>query len=237
MQPFRNTLPLDDAELDRLEDLLSADVFRGEAMRLDELQGMLCAVASAPEPVLPSVWMPAALGGEPVYESEEQAQDVVELLMRLYNEVDAGLDRGEEPELILYPVDEDAEEYDFGAWADGYLFGAQLGPVDWLEAAGEHGDDLSDLLDDMFLLNGSIKDDVLKHGEAWMNEAAEQRAMQDAADELPTRVVAIHDFWRALRFPVETMRRESPKPGRNDPCPCGSGKKYKQCCGDPKKLH
>jgi len=28
-----------------------------------------------------------------------------------------------------------------------------------------------------------------------------------------------------------TYRRETPKVGRNDPCPCGSGKKYKQCCG------
>ncbi|MDR1046260.1 MAG: DnaJ domain-containing protein [Treponema sp.] len=31
--------------------------------------------------------------------------------------------------------------------------------------------------------------------------------------------------------PVETVHRESPKVGRNDPCPCGSGKKYKKCCG------
>ncbi len=30
---------------------------------------------------------------------------------------------------------------------------------------------------------------------------------------------------------VQTVRRESPKVGRNDPCPCGSGKKYKHCCG------
>ena len=29
----------------------------------------------------------------------------------------------------------------------------------------------------------------------------------------------------------ETVRRETPKVGRNDPCPCGSGKKYKHCCG------
>jgi SEC-C motif domain protein len=27
------------------------------------------------------------------------------------------------------------------------------------------------------------------------------------------------------------VRRETPKIGRNDPCPCGSGKKYKKCCG------
>jgi len=30
---------------------------------------------------------------------------------------------------------------------------------------------------------------------------------------------------------VETVRREEPKIGRNDPCSCGSGKKYKKCCG------
>ncbi|MBN2447440.1 MAG: SEC-C domain-containing protein [Phycisphaerae bacterium] len=29
----------------------------------------------------------------------------------------------------------------------------------------------------------------------------------------------------------QTIRREAPKVGRNDPCPCGSGKKYKACCG------
>jgi hypothetical protein len=32
-------------------------------------------------------------------------------------------------------------------------------------------------------------------------------------------------------FPVAPYVRESPKIGRNDPCPCGSGKKYKKCCG------
>jgi preprotein translocase subunit SecA len=28
-----------------------------------------------------------------------------------------------------------------------------------------------------------------------------------------------------------TIRRQLPKVGRNDPCPCGSGKKFKSCCG------
>jgi preprotein translocase subunit SecA len=32
-------------------------------------------------------------------------------------------------------------------------------------------------------------------------------------------------------LPKVTIRREMPKVGRNDPCPCGSGKKYKQCHG------
>ena len=29
----------------------------------------------------------------------------------------------------------------------------------------------------------------------------------------------------------KTVVNEGPKVGRNDPCPCGSGKKYKNCCG------
>jgi SEC-C motif-containing protein len=31
--------------------------------------------------------------------------------------------------------------------------------------------------------------------------------------------------------PEKPIVREAPKVGRNDPCPCGSGKKYKKCCG------
>ncbi len=38
-------------------------------------------------------------------------------------------------------------------------------------------------------------------------------------------------FFHEGRFVHETIRRESPKIGRNDPCSCGSGKKYKKCCG------
>jgi uncharacterized protein YecA (UPF0149 family) len=30
---------------------------------------------------------------------------------------------------------------------------------------------------------------------------------------------------------ARTIRKKTPKVGRNDPCPCGSGKKYKKCCG------
>jgi uncharacterized protein YecA (UPF0149 family) len=34
-----------------------------------------------------------------------------------------------------------------------------------------------------------------------------------------------------LQLVIPAARREAPKVGRNDPCPCGSGKKYKNCCG------
>ena len=34
-----------------------------------------------------------------------------------------------------------------------------------------------------------------------------------------------------VELPKVTVRREGPKLGRNDPCSCGSGRKYKKCCG------
>jgi uncharacterized protein len=39
-------------------------------------------------------------------------------------------------------------------------------------------------------------------------------------------VLSINRYWRKL----ETVKKAGPA-GRNDPCPCGSGKKYKKCCG------
>jgi uncharacterized protein len=34
-----------------------------------------------------------------------------------------------------------------------------------------------------------------------------------------------------------TFVRDRPKTGRNEPCPCGSGKKFKKCCGNRSMLH
>jgi len=36
-----------------------------------------------------------------------------------------------------------------------------------------------------------------------------------------------------LRRKIEPYVRRAPKIGRNQPCPCNSGKKYKKCCGNP----
>ena len=44
-------------------------------------------------------------------------------------------------------------------------------------------------------------------------------------------VAELYDLTEPLRYQVDTVRRETPKVGRNDPCPCGSGRKFKQCHG------
>jgi uncharacterized protein len=52
-----------------------------------------------------------------------------------------------------------------------------------------------------------------------------------ALEELVATVADLYDLTTDQRYKVETVRREEPKVGRNDPCPCGSGKKFKQCHG------
>jgi uncharacterized protein len=50
--------------------------------------------------------------------------------------------------------------------------------------------------------------------------------------EVEVNVPLIYRFWLPRRkAPVQTLTREEPKVGRNDDCPCGSGKKYKKCHG------
>lgn len=46
------------------------------------------------------------------------------------------------------------------------------------------------------------------------------------------KVDRLREEARQARGPQEPVHSEE-KPGRNDPCPCGSGQKYKKCCGHP----
>ena len=230
-----NPNPLTEADFDHLEELLEADVFGGDAMRLDEAQATLCAIVSNPDPIPPAVWLPEVLGEGVNTQNDPVVAETVEMLMRLNNDLAAALLADETISPMLYPVDENSEDYDFAAWADSYVFGAGLGG-DWYEMAGKHAEDLTEMLEPMFLLNGMLKEDAEKNGERWFSPAEEARLLADIQDNLPVIVQALYNFWRAKRGGM-TVQREEPKSGRNDPCPCGSGKKYKQCCGRPEKLN
>ena len=229
-----NPTPLTEADFDRLEQLLEHEVFQGDAMRLDEAQAVICAVVSGPEPVMPTVWLPEVLG-KGMESNDPAVAETVELLMRLNNDIAKSLFDDETVSPMLYPLEEDSEDYDFAAWADAYVYGAGLGG-DWYDLAGKHADDLSELLEPMFMLNGMLKEDAEKSGERWFSPAEEARLVADIQDNLPVIVQTLYNFWRAKRG-AATVQHDEPKTGRNDPCPCGSGKKFKQCCGRPDKLN
>ena len=61
-------------------------------------------------------------------------------------------------------------------------------------------------------------------------QVEEQPPVVEAQPE-PTAVTYSHSDVEEEPEPQQTYKREQPKVGRNDPCPCGSGKKYKQCHG------
>jgi len=230
-----NPSPLSDSDLDHLEQLLEAEVFQGDAMRLDEIQAMLCAIVSGPVPVAPSIWLPEALGKGLENADDPVVLETLELLMRLNNDLASSLLNDETIAPVLYPLDESGEEYDYAAWADTYVFGAGLGG-DWFALAGKHAEDLSELLEPMFLLNGMLKEDDEKSGERWFTPAEEARLVADIQENLPVIVQTLYNFWRNKRT-GGAARSAAPKSGRNDPCPCGSGRKFKQCCGRPDKLN
>jgi len=50
-------------------------------------------------------------------------------------------------------------------------------------------------------------------------------------EDMVVAIADLQDLTREPRYKVETVKRETPKVGRNDPCPCGSGKKFKLCHG------
>ena len=68
---------------------------------------------------------------------------------------------------------------------------------------------------------------VMGYGEGRKDEFSEEQYLEAAGEgEMPDGAVIPE-----REHKQETFRREQPKVGRNDPCPCGSGKKYKHCCG------
>ncbi len=223
--------PFSEQDLDQLEELLAADIFKDEAMTLDVLQGFLCAVVSGPEEIPAAAWLPEALGEAPAYESPARKEEAEALVLKFYRGIAAALEAREDFDLILYGFEDDPEELDYGSWCDGYVYGSQMGERNWFEAAGEYSEDLTDKMEVFFLLNGLLKEDTLKHGDKWMSPKEEQEALAEAQEELPNAVGAIYRFWQSYRAKPAPARREESKVGRNDPCPCGSGKKYKQCCG------
>ena len=77
-----------------------------------------------------------------------------------------------------------------------------------------------------------IEDSVVKKLFLFEPVSAEQLAAQHRRRQAPPADMRFSaPFKSAQRQKPQTMVRKGEKVGRNDPCPCGSGKKYKKCCG------
>ena len=230
--------PLAEPQLLRLQQLLDEPAL-AEAMRLDEAQGYLCAALSGPQPMSEEQWLSEILGRpDSDSESEGVVREAADLFLLLVGELEADLASGEPLVLLLYPGAEDDSATDYAAWCQGYLAGVDAAADDWFDFLGADDDKedsdeiayLDEQLFPLFLLTGDAEAAATEAGEDWPSGEELEQLQAECAEKLPQAVSDIYRFWLAQRS-IKTIRHETPKVGRNEPCPCGSGKKFKKCCG------
>lgn len=231
-----------DADFDRLAAFLASEAAPAGAMNLAQLEGFLTAIVIGPNVVPPSAWLPwlwDAENGEdaPSFESMAQAQEVLGLVMGFMNRIAEAFlhDPAAFRPIFLRDARWRAED-----WCAGFLqatqsFDAESWARLWAAHAVRHapGADHAGWVTPFIRLG----DD---EGRAVTQRLGDAQRWVDAL--VPT-LVALHGHWLAERRPAMasaprgTQRREAPKVGRNDPCPCGSGQKFKKCCGLAPTLH
>ncbi len=124
--------------------------------------------------------------------------------------------------------------------------GSDLSPVSqslmpWVAGfhhAAETFPDLAEMPDDAVMAalarlyrHLPVEDDEQRELVALLDREHPLATLDDAMEELVVTIADLQDLTAEQRYKVETVKRETPKVGRNDPCPCGSGKKFKQCHG------
>lgn len=216
-------------ELDRFlleripEDVDTRDRDEGVIM-VSELDGLLTAVVSGPVMVPPSRWIPAVWGEfEPEWETQEEAERVLRLMMRHMNGIAGTLMESPdefEPMFELHEVN--GKRYTVvDEWCEGYVRGIRLAPDAWKV------DDL-----EMRALLTPIL--AFTSATGWSGHEVDETESENIRRNIVPNVREIHAYWLERREDIPTrpqpVRREGPRVGRNDPCPCGSGKKYKKCC-------
>jgi uncharacterized protein len=223
------TAPLDETDYARLDTLLDS-LGNSDAMIVEELDGFLTALACSAESVPRDEYLPEILGLPEDSDGPVDAPaELLELIDRHAAQVTGALAAQSFAPVLAH---NEQGQPDGVAWAVGFLRGVEMRPEGW-DAMLEEGE-FADALDAIEALASSIDDD-----EGAGPERLARRDRDVLIDQMVADVADIHEFFRPFKkagttpqaMRVQTVRREQPKTGRNDPCPCGSGKKYKQCCG------
>lgn len=226
-------IPIDRVDFEALDRFLTSDRSPSESMMLSELDGFLTGIVAGPEMVMPSEWLPLVFGGEwPKFAGEAEAKTVLGAIMGRYNEIlrqiaDDRLDP-------VFWVDRDGTLI-AADWAKGFLEAIVLRPDAWDPLFFSKRESM--ILLPILALCGD------KNGESLLDipPDEEDHIMEEAAKIIPECVVAIANYWRAknrknasasfISGASHQPAHAASKVGRNDPCPCGSDKKFKKCCG------
>ena len=230
------------ADLQRLDNFLSSDAVPKSAMDVPTLEGFLTALVIGPRVVMPSAWMPWVWDfkhgrQEAEFADMAQAQEVMGLIMGLMNRIADAFARNPasfEPVFFRDAVWGAAE------WCEGFLTATQHFNADdwaalWALDAFKPGGKMD---------GGCLITPFLRLGDSTGLEITRKEGnAQRWVDAVVSSLAAVHAHWLERRSAAPAvashapLRREAPKVGRNDPCPCGSGQKYKKCCGQAPTLH
>ena len=236
---------LSDAEFAELDDLLAGIPEPLEPLDAVMLDGFLAGVIVQPELIPTERWLPHVFdaGGHRWGEAEPttEQQRVRELIARRHAAMNRSLAEfgGFDP-LILEPDEADdstvAEKPDAPVldattrailpWVAGFEFAASIFPAMYELDDAAVATTLTRLY--RFLPAEGAEEEATA---ALLAKEHPLATLDAAIEEIVSCVGELYDLTAPLRYQVETVRRGAPKVGRNDPCPCGSGRKFKHCHG------
>jgi uncharacterized protein len=217
--------PLTDAELDELEAFLASDGVPQDCMDLEMLDGYLTAIASGPESIQPSEWLPGVWseGGKsasPAYGSSAEAQRIMALMLRHLVGIERTL--AESPTrfrpLLYLPDEKSRGERDEAqrappegtAWCEGYMAGVKLRDDEWQPLY-----DAQDARDWIFPIEALAFGEHDPEFAEWIDDKEKRDSL---VDELPVAAVLIYRFWQERRRETQARgsgaRRELPDAGR-----------------------
>ena len=250
--------PLAAEDFDTLDTIL--DELRtqdDEVPQWEFCEGVLVALLCTRRLILPDEFLPVLLGVDEEngvrFADAAQAAQFLGLWTRRWNEVASALAAKVEsleeedsyhPELLdvrgavaTLPESERAEIADqdlpaYGqVWALGFMYVVENWSEEWAAPRDKEAAEwLNDALDTIVALT---EDDTAKATISMHSEDGPPSVSEARLNQLGAAIWAVYDMrqiWQTLGPRAEPVQRAD-TPGRNDPCPCGSGKKFKKCCG------
>lgn len=206
-----------------IEEILGAYAEDGSAMRCDEIHAYLTALISGPDEIADDAdaVIDAVIGDAAI--DAAQRERIKETVLQWAEELRRNLKDKQLPELPLYE-DENGEP-DYFSWCNAYLYALENTQTDWFAASDD--EEFEDLFYPIMALGGIYDEE--QNGEIILHLT--EKELSQLESDLPHVLLDIYWYWQAIINKPQTVRREGEKIGRNDSCPCGSGKKYKACCG------